>query len=81
MKPLTPRMIDVLRTAAARADGNPCPTHGLRGAAQTATLDALEARGLIARDPRPPHAPPEPAWFYCPLRITDAGRRVVAENS
>lgn len=71
-KPLTRAQTVVLRRAMRRPDGCVCPTPGLRGGAQTAVLDSLERRGLIARDPRPPHAPKD--GFFCALlRITEAG--------
>ncbi len=68
---MTPRQIEVLRRAAARPEGFICPTPGLRGAAQTACIVALRRLGYVTM--------PGPALFPVAPRITEAGRKALAE--
>lgn len=58
----------VLERAASRAEGNVCPTPGLRGAAQTKVLAALERRELIVKRGGG-------------SQITDAGRKAVTQEA
>ncbi len=54
----------LLRDAAAREDGNVCPTYGLRGAAQSAAIASLARLGFVRRVTKP----------YILTHITEEGR-------
>lgn len=69
---LSEAQMKALAKAASRERGNFCPIVGVRAAAETALLTALDKRGFVQWDSGTP--------FHGAPRITDAGRAAVAEG-
>ncbi len=69
---LTATQTIVIKTAAARPDGNiePLPTN-LRGGAKTAVIDGLLARDLIAKFQNPDHV----AYYLTDVAYAAVGRK------
>ena len=75
---MTPAMKRALRKAISRERGNICPIPGVHANAETMLIAAMDRRGFIAWD-KPDGYKVGDHTFYGAPRISDQGRRAIAE--